>query len=175
MSWNEFRKSMLEMLDGKPAKPIGANVRLPLEMASLRLLSKAGADKQVQFTRKADSFTLVVPLSERDANEAIATVDLARKTVAERLDEGKKVDNNVIGFLAATRLDRDASGLSVTLDFGKAAAASNADHGTMPPAIDGILACERTVAWIEQHGIPVNKTDQFTIVVKRFLGSDTHP
>ena len=54
-----------------------------------RLLKTADADKSVQFTRKANEFTLVLPLSPHDTDEAIATMNLAKTIVAERT-EGRK-------------------------------------------------------------------------------------
>ena len=176
MSWNELRASMLESLDEKVPPPAGEDVRMPLEMASLRLMIKAGADKRVQFTRKADSFTLVVPLSDQDADEAIATIDLARKTIAERLEAGKKVDKTVVAFLAATDLGRGGSGLSVTLNLGKLAESLNADHSTMPKPDGGQESMyERTAACIERQGIAVSKSDQFSKIVQRFLRKGDKP
>lgn len=178
MSWNDVRDSMLKSFGGNQPKPDDEKAKgptlLPLEMASLRLMIKAGADKSVPFTRKADAFTLVLPLSPRDTDEAIATVKLARQIVAERQAAGKTVDKHIVGLLNATEVFRgEAPGLSVTIQLGKLAKLLNADQTTMPtPEKEARQAYRTTIAFLEGQGIEVNKTDQFPIVLKRFLGSD---
>jgi hypothetical protein len=178
MSWDDVRNAILESVGEKKPKPADEKAKgptlLPLEMASLRLMIKAGADKSVPFTRKADVFTLVLPLSPRDTDEAIATVELARQIVAKRQKAGKTVDKHIVGLLDATNVFRgEAPGLSVTVQLGKLAKLVNADQATMPtPEKDAGQEHRTTIAFLEGQGIEVNKTDQFPIVLKRFLGSD---
>ena len=90
---------------------------------------KAGADKAVRFTRKANAFTLVLPLSPRDADEAVATMNLAKTIVAERLKAGKAVNKQVVRLLEATEVSRgEGAALSVTVHVERLMRVVNADQ-----------------------------------------------
>jgi hypothetical protein len=180
-TWNDVRDSMLVSLGEKEAKPAEDEKKgeklLPLEKASLRLLIKAGADGSVRFTRKADAFTLVVPLSKRDCDEAVATVDLVREVVAERLKAGKQVEKDVTDVLDACEIQHLANtGLSVTVHVGKLAERKAREPISMPePDADSKLLYRTTAASIQGRGIEINKTDLFPTIVKDFLGTATAP
>ena len=128
VSWNDLRELLSQSLEEKETTRTGENVQGPLEMASLRLMLKANADKSVQFTRKANDFTLVLPLSARDVEEAITTMNLATTIVAERLKAGKTVDKHVQQLLKATEVNRTGKdGLSVTVHIERVMRVVNAD------------------------------------------------
>lgn len=151
LSWNDLRELIADSLAEKETKPIGELVRGPFEIESLRRLSKAGADKTVQFTRKANAFTLVLPLSPRDTDEAIATMNLAKKIVAERLKAGKSVDKHVVRLLEATELHHgEKSGLGVTIHVERLMRIVNAEPTMARYFYDSVWSHIRGAVYIQR-------------------------
>ena len=150
---------------------------LPLDATSLRLLARAADDNLVQFTREADVFRLLVPLSKHDCMEAIQTVELARKVIAERLKAGKPVERELVDVLKAVELHHvEGSGLRVTVHgtaFWKLAARR---QESMPkPTPDKEATYHGTVAEIRTRGIEVSETNLFPTVLRRFFETVERP
>lgn len=147
---------------------------LPLDSTSLHRLIMAGVDKWVQFTRKGDSFTLLVPLSERDCVEALATIELVRKLTADRLAAGKDVEEELVDVLEAMEVRHvEGSGLQVTFHGTKFWERTACRQDSMPaPVANKEAAYRSTVAAIRERGIDVNETDLFPTILRRFFEED---
>jgi hypothetical protein len=150
---------------------------LPLDATSLRLLARTADDNLVQFTREADVFRLLVPLSEYDCREAVQTVELARKVIADRQKAGKPVERELVDILKVVELRHvEGSGLRVTVHgtaFWKLAARR---QESMPkPHPDKKATYHSTVAEIRSRGIEVNETDLFPTILRRFFETVERP
>ncbi|MDY0169050.1 MAG: hypothetical protein RBS80_21085 [Thermoguttaceae bacterium] len=147
---------------------------LPLDSTSLHRLIMAGVDKWVQFTRKGDSFTLLVPLSERDCVEALETIELVRKLTADRLAAGKDVEEELADVLEAVEVRHvEGSGLQVTFHGTKFWERTTRRRKSMPaPKADKEAVYRSTVAGIRERGIEVNGTDLFPTILRRFFEKD---
>lgn len=177
ITWSDIRESIVASFDEpveKPAKIETAQTKAgPLDAESLQLLIAAGADGSAKFTRDANTFTLVVPLSRRDCDEAIATIDLLRETVAERQKTGKKVDDGAwVALDAIAARHVEGSGLCVTVDLGEVWQIAARESQPMP-APNPVMAhaYQTTVASIQARGIEVNDKDLFPMILEQFNGT----
>jgi hypothetical protein len=171
-TWNDMRESMLESLGEKPPKPAEEGKKgeklAPFEPASLRLLIKAGVDRSVPLSREGEVFTLVVPLSKRDCDEIVATVDLARQVVADRLKTGKKVEKGVAEFLEAVEVSHVAgSGLQVKVNVSKLLNLGGSDINALPDPEKKLLYLT-TAAAVQGRGVEVIKTNPLPELLKRY-------
>jgi hypothetical protein len=176
VTWDDFRKAELKRMFEKeppqvdPKKEEAVEQFGPLEMASLRLMLKAGAEKSVKLSRNRDVFTLVVPLSKTDCQEAIVTVDLIRDTVAERIKAGKSVGKGLPEALASFKLRYvEGAGLEVSADITKLTKAEKADVDPQPDE-KRQLGCKKTVAAVQERGIEINKTFSIKKLVAEYVG-----
>lgn len=172
-TWDDVRKKLLIWLGEHEPDPDDKAEEIrtgPLDRDSLRLLIKSGMDRTLPLTRKADALTLVIPLSARDCDEAVTTMNLARTVVAERRKAGKAVTEELAPWLDAVAFRHiPESGLSVTLNLGAYWKARTRAQHTMPAAdTDQARAYEDTVAAIRARGIEVNNADLFPLILKRF-------
>lgn len=177
MTWEAVRRSLLDDLEGKdkPKPPVQKDGKatgdppLPLDAESLRLLGKAVADKSVKLGRLRDQFTMVVPLSKRDSQEAVATLEFLRKTVAERVKSGKLIDKDLPELLDSLKVRQVEGGLEATLDFTKYAKAETSAESQGP---DGKKKAgyASTLAAIQAKGIPIAKAGAVEKLVKEYDG-----
>jgi hypothetical protein len=175
LTWDDVRKTLLEKLAEKDHPQAASKGQTqeevgPLETASLRLLIKAGAERSVKFTRSRQVFTLTVPLSKRDCHEVVATVDLVREVVADRIKAGKAVEPGLDRFLESFNVRYVAgAGLEVSLiDLAKAANAGRVDVDPRPSKSE--TEYQTTRASIQGRGIAINKAFSINELVGEYLG-----
>ncbi len=181
LTWNDVREAMLESLGEREPKPdadkAGGPEMLPLDATSLRLLARAADDHLVQFTRKADVFRLLVPLSEHDCMQAIQTVELAREVIAERQKAGKPVQQELVDALKAVEVHHvENAGLRVTVQGTALWKLAACRQESMPkPNPDKKATYHSTVVEIRSRGIEVNETDLFPTVLRHFFETAERP
>ncbi len=175
-TWDEVRELIRASLEGKTVKPDEDKVNqvklLPLEAESLRLMSKAGEDRSVTFRREADALLLAVPLTARDCDEVVATVDMARKVIAERVKARKTVDRNAAAILDAVETRHvEGAGLGVTVHVGKLPEFRAGEQSFAIGANDDRKSLYRsTVESIRKRGVKVDEADLSRTILKRFAG-----
>ncbi len=180
-TWDDLREAILESLGEKDAKPAGDRAKnqgsLPLDSDSLRLMTQAVADGSVRFTRNADAFTLVIPLSRRDCDEAVATVKLARNVVEQRRKWGREVKQGLAEWLNVFEIrSQEGAGLSLTIGLGKLDEIASQVASPMPPEDPNRKwMYQATIAAIQKRGIAVNKSDLFPMVLKRHNRANNVP
>jgi hypothetical protein len=166
LTWDVLRQSLYFNITEKgvvswgPETPKPASPWPMLEKASLRLLMKAGADKTVKITRARDVLTIVVPLSNRDCHEAVATIDLLRDALADRRAAEEKLEiETCAAILDACKLRHlEETGLEVTVDMTRFSKAFPVDVDRQPHESTKPIDFKTTVASIRGRGIEVNKT-----------------
>jgi hypothetical protein len=178
-SWDDVREDLARQLGKEKSladdKTKGKNL-YPLDSASLRLLIRAGAERSVEFTRNADTFSLLVPLSTRDCDEAIATFDLAKEVADERLKSGKPAKKYLAELLEALKAIElrhiEGSGLRVTARVEMLSKLIARMQNSMPaPDADKKLIYRTTVAAIQGRGIAIDMEDKFPAILERFFGA----
>lgn len=175
LTWEEVRKEMLERLAAKdkprpaPKKDDGESLP-PLDATSLRMLRKAAADKAIQFTRKRDQFFLLVPLSDRDAREAAATVSAVRDAVEKRVKAGKPVEEGIPEILQALSFRQvKGAGLEVAVDGPKLVHAVKGGPDYRPDEKKK-ADYQKTITSVQGLGIPINKALTLKKVIAEFIG-----
>lgn len=182
MTWEAIRKSIVEKLNeadnpkeapkaGSKAEPKKAEepgTIGPLEDESIRLLKNAVADKSVKLRRAGSVFSLVVPLAKQDGAEVTATFDLAKATVAERIQAGKKVEQGVINLFNLVHVHyADGSGLEVSVDLAKLAKIQKNDDPK--PDEKKAAGYKSTIEGLRAHGIDIKAKFSIKSLVDEYL------
>ncbi|MGE3818957.1 MAG: hypothetical protein AB7I30_05940 [Isosphaeraceae bacterium] len=171
-TWDEIRASFLSRAERKPEKPASdeenaKSKRSPLEQTSLRLLIKAGVDRTLPFSRSGDRFSITLPLSPRDCDEAVATIDLMREVLAEVKEETPD-EKGIAEFLRSLEASHlKGVGLRVTVPAEALSRLEAARFDVTPdPARKQVY--RTTAASIQGRGITINRTDLLPDLLKRF-------
>ncbi len=159
-TWDEVRKELVKYLKNRAHKgPSPDSKLLPLDQESLKLLAQAGAKGQVDLSRKGDVFQLVIPLSQRDSLEAIATFDLVKPALAERIKNDPKVEPWSMDLFQAFSLEhKKAQGLAISLSYTKLAKSIHAENKPPTPEAKLKTNYKNTATALKAKGIPFKKS-----------------
>jgi hypothetical protein len=177
LTWYGLRKTMVKEIltkakKAEPNKDDKGEPLLPLEKASLEMLIKAGADRSVNFSRNRSVFTVVLPLSKKDSEEVMATAELLRETVAERIKAGNSVEEGWaqgLEFLNSIKLRYiEGEGLEVPVDVARIEKILK--YNLNPEPDKNKQRYQATVDGIQEHGIIINRTFSIKKLVAEYLG-----
>jgi hypothetical protein len=176
LTWDEARKLLGTKLFEKGVAKAGApdetlGERMPrLEPESIRLLIKAGADRSLKFSRHRQMLTAIVPLSSKDTQEVLATVDLIRDTIRKRIKAGEPVEESVAKFLESFTLRQvEGAGLEVSVDLVKLTRNRSIDVNPQPDAARR-REYQATVAAIQKRGIAIRQMFAIEALVAEYVG-----
>ena len=188
MTWEELRKELLQTIDealtnnanwpagppvgtpapvpAKPKKMDDPRILPPLDAETLRLMSSAVADKSLKLRRTGSVLTVVVPCSQRDTAEAIATFDLINRMLANRVRAGKNVADVFVNIRQAVQIRyRAGVGLECSADLNKLARFSKNTHMPRPYETKNAVY-PATIAAMRARGIEI----QENFSIKGLLG-----
>lgn len=175
MPWDLLRKLLLEWLEkADPAAGItdgiDAKYGMPFEPKTLDLWLQAPKEGTIRLARKGDVLSATLPMTRRDAQEMIATYDLAREAAAERARSGKPPMEGFQEFfdVVALSMAPDGNGLTFSIKYVAAVLAVPPEPNPKPDESKRILY-KTTAASLQGRGVPINREFSIDALVKSYL------
>ncbi|MFO0797139.1 MAG: hypothetical protein U0804_06645 [Gemmataceae bacterium] len=178
LTWDEVRQQLRDQAAGRPAPRPAPNEparrsELRLDADSLRLLKKAGADRSVKLTRVRDVFSVVVPLSKRDAEEALATANVLREALTAEVGKHKGSPEERKHLLDAldgvTVRHVQGAGVEVSVNAVRAITAVRLLGGERSPVEPKRAGYQATVASVQGRGVAIDKTFTVDPLIAEYL------
>jgi hypothetical protein len=178
LTWGEVRQQLRDQAAGKPAPPPPPNEparrsELRLDADSLRLLKKAGADRSVKLTRVRDVFSVVVPLSKRDSEEALATAEVLRQALTAEVGNLKgsaEERKHLLDALDGVKVRHvQGAGVEVSVNAIRAVQAVRLIVGGQLADEPKRAGYQATVASVQGRGIAIDKTFTLDAMIAEYL------
>lgn len=162
-TWKGIRMAIVDRLSEAATPPVNATKNedtgtlLPLEEESIRLLASAVAERSVKLRRTGSVLTVVLPVTKNDGAELSSIFDLIKSTAADRIKAGKKVDEELVGFLNAVQVrNADVAGLEFSVNLTRLA---KIGHNTDNPKPDPKkTAYKATIEAMRMRGIEIKES-----------------